>query len=132
MTWKNQFSVGVKTIDQQHKKIILYIDELNRAMKKGKSRVILRDIFLKLDNYIIDHFATEEKYFDKFNFPGTLAHKREHKEFSQRISTLKQDFGEGKLLVSMELMDFLTEWWTNHIMGDDKEYARCFNEHGLS
>ena len=40
-----------------------------------------------------------------------------------KCSLLKADFEAGKVLLSVDLMNFLRDWLTSHILKSDKRYA---------
>jgi len=40
---------------------------------------------MQLVNYGNFHFATEEKYFDEFNYEDTEEHKKRHQEFRDKL-----------------------------------------------
>jgi len=131
MEWNDNLSVDIAEIDQQHQKLIAYINDLNAAMLEGKGKEVLGTILDGLTNYTVSHFSVEEKYFDQFQYNGTAAHKLEHQNFVQKVSEFKQGFDEDRLMLSMEIMAFLKDWITNHIMGSDKKYTQCFKDNGL-
>jgi len=107
------------------------INDLHDAMSQGKSHQILGRIIKGLVVYTKTHFATEEKYFDKFGYPETRSHKKEHTAFTRQVSEFKQDFDAGKIGLSIEVMRFLSNWLRNHIKNVDKKFGPFFNEHGL-
>jgi hemerythrin-like metal-binding domain len=129
--WNESFSVNVGEIDGQHQKLIGMINDLNDAMRQGKGKDILGKILNGLIGYAGTHFKLEEKYFDQFGYPDTDNHKKEHSNFKQKVAAFKNDFNAGKLGLSIELIDFLSDWLRNHIMGIDKKYAPFFTEKGL-
>jgi len=47
------------------------------------------------------------------------------------IVKFKNDYLNNEVALPFELMDFLGEWWTGHILGLDRKYVECFREHGL-
>lgn len=77
------------------------------------------------------HFATEEKYFDKFKYANAKEHKEEHIRFRKHIDKMSQA-KEGHLELSFELIDFLEDWLINHVKDMDQKYVECFKSHGLS
>lgn len=129
--WDGSLSVNVAEIDGQHQKLVKMINELNDAMRVGKSREILAKIVTGLISYVQSHFATEEKYFAKFNYPETDAHKQEHSVFSTKVDDVVKKFQSGQIGISIELMDFLSNWLGKHIKGTDKKYSAFFNANGL-
>lgn len=131
MEWDNSFSVNVAVIDNQHQKLFYMINELHDAMKQGKGKDIIGIIINKLFAYAGSHFTTEEKYFDQFKYPEAAVHKIDHIEFVKKISEFKSGFDNGKITLSIEVMNFLRDWLKNHIKVVDKKYGSFFNEKGL-
>jgi len=58
--WEPSFSVGIDAIDNQHKQIIQYINELNVAFSYNKMYII-EEVLESLTNYTKSHFTFEEK-----------------------------------------------------------------------
>ena len=129
--WDNSFSVSIAEIDKQHQKLIALINGLNDAMKEGRGKDVLSQIIDDLFAYAGDHFAHEEKYFDKFGYPAAASHKLEHANFVKRISEFRKGFKNGQLALTIEVMSFLKDWLKNHIQGIDKKYGPFFIEKGL-
>lgn len=129
--WNDSFSVNVVEIDRQHQKLVGMINDLTDAMRQGKSKDILGKIINGLIGYAVTHFRAEEKYFDQFGYPETNSHKKEHSYFTKKIAEFKAGFDAGKLGLSIEVMDFLSNWLQDHIKGVDKKYGPFFNEKGL-
>jgi hemerythrin len=131
MQWNESLSVGVAEIDNQHQTLVSMINELSDAMKQGKGKDVVGKILNSLISYTVTHFQTEEKYFDLYRYPETAGHKKEHAAFVQNVSDFKDGFAKGKLSVTIELMNFLSDWLKNHIKGTDKKYSTFFNAKGL-
>lgn len=130
LVWKDEYSVGVSMIDAQHQMFIGIINELYAAITSKKEKDVLDGIFSQLVSYTQFHFQTEERYFDEFDYEGAEEHKAAHKKLVDQVLELqvkKTDLTENPF----ELMDFLEDWLIDHIIGMDKLYGPCFNEHGL-
>ena len=55
-----------------------------------------------------------------------------HREQKETYKTAyKKGFDEGKVLLSIDVIDFLKDWLINHIQGSDKKYGPFLNEKGL-
>lgn len=129
--WSDDLSVRVREIDDQHKELIRLINDLHDAMSGGKGKDVISNIITGLAGYAVSHFATEEKYFDQFGYDQSAWHKSEHKAFLDRASEFRAGFESGKVLLSVDVMNFLRDWLLNHIKGRDKRYSQCFVDHGL-
>ena len=132
INWEDSLSVKVSQIDTQHRKLVELINSLHEAMKERKASDILGGIIEDLVNYAIEHFRTEEKYFDEFGYLKAGQHKKEHKDFVNKVAAFKSDFDSGKMMLSMEVMEFLKDWLVNHIKKTDMAYSDFFIEKGLS
>ena len=129
--WSDDLSVDISGIDDQHKILVGMINELHAAMKKGKSRDALLRIFERLREYTASHFANEEKLFKKHGYPETEEHIAAHKAFVDKVVEWERAVSSGKATVSMEIMRFLKQWLTGHIMGVDKRYAPFLKQKGV-
>jgi hemerythrin len=129
--WKEEYSVQVAEIDNQHKVLVGLLNKLYDAFMKKEHTRLMGEFITELTDYACTHFKTEERYFRKFNYAETEKHIGEHNNFTQKVSQFKTDFEQGKIVMSMTIMNFLREWLTNHIMVSDKKYIDCFHKNGL-
>jgi hemerythrin len=130
--WNDSYSVNIKEIDSQHKVLIGLINELHDGMKVGKGKEILKKILDELVKYTVFHFDHEEKLFTSHNYPESFLHKRAHADLIQQVKSLKENYDNGKTVLSMDVMNFLKDWLGNHILGTDKKYSSYLNGKGVS
>ena len=129
--WNDQLSVQVKHIDTQHKRWIELINNLHDAMKAGQAKDKVADILAAVVDYTKTHFAEEERMMQTNGYPAFLTHKVLHDTLTKEVFKLQQDYREGKTVLTMEVMQFLKTWLTNHIQGVDKQYSSFFNAKGI-
>ena len=129
--WSDEFSVNVKMIDAQHKKLCGMINKLHDAFVSRKGSDVHREIVDGMIDYAKTHFATEEKYMTKFDFVGLELHKIEHERFLEKALEFQSSLAATGFVPSINVLSFLKEWLQSHIQGTDKRYSHCFNEHGL-
>lgn len=131
LPWKDDYSVKIQEIDDQHKILINIINDLYNAFIRKEHEQQIEDTISKLCEYATIHFSIEEKYFSQFNYSEASEHIKEHKDFVEKINSLKKDLIQKKSLVTYSLINFLKNWLTNHILVSDKKYTNCFIENGL-
>lgn len=131
ITWSNMFSTGVGEQDAQHKKLIDLINQLNDAMQAGRGNDVLGKVLSELVNYTVFHFGYEEKLMGQYGYEDTAAHKAEHAKFVQTAGDFKKKFDAGNAVISVELMNFLRDWLTTHIMKTDKKLGQALNKAGV-
>lgn len=129
--WSSDLSVQIDEIDKQHQKLIAMINHLNDAMRQGKGKEVAGKIVDGLVSYTQVHFATEEKYFAKFAYPESEKHVREHQRFVQQAASFRSDYANGKLTLSSQIINFLSDWLRHHIQGTDQKYVPFLLQKGL-
>jgi hemerythrin len=129
--WNDSLSVGVAEIDKQHQKLVQMINDLHDAMRQAKGSSVLGPLVSGLIDYTNTHFKAEEKYFIRFAYPETEAHKKLHADFVAKVLDFKKKFEANSVGLSMDVMNFLSNWLQSHIKGEDKKYTACFNANGL-
>lgn len=66
-----------------------------------------------LVSYTRIHFVNEERFFDQHGYPNAPAHKQEHAKFIFKVKAFQDDFERGKLTLSLDIMNFLSDWLTS-------------------
>ena len=90
IVWTDNLAVGNKKIDDQHKELFRQINALYDACSRGEGKKSLSELVNFLENYVVEHFSSEEELMRKSNYPGYDVHKRSHQEFVLSFTTLKQ------------------------------------------
>lgn len=129
--WSDNLSVGVQSLDYQHKKLIGILNELYDAMKAGVTGDDLQSILSKLSEYTQTHFSEEEKVLLSQDYPDFESHHSQHAEFINKIEDLRRQLESGRTAISLDLGTFLKNWLSLHIMGTDKRYTAFLNERGI-
>ena len=120
--WKENLSVGVNEIDNQHKELFNRINNLLDACTRGKGSEEVKRTSDFLSEYVISHFGTEEKLMNKYNYPDYASHKEKHEKFKKEFAELKMKIEKEDtgLLTTIGTNHLLIDWWLNHIGKVDK------------
>ncbi len=129
--WKPEYSVSVSILDAQHKKLFALAQTLQDAMRAGKGRDVLARCLNDLVAYTKTHFAEEESLLDRHNYPELSHHQLQHIQLIKKISEFQNQFNSGNALITIELMDFIQDWITKHILQTDNNYGAFFNQLGV-
>ena len=124
--WNDQLSVKNAKIDSQHQTLINMINDLHDSMMAGKSKDVMQKTIQGLVRYAKEHFSTEEQMFLQYGYADAADHEKEHRKFIETIDGFSNDFSSGKIGLSIEVMNFLSDWLKNHIMGCDRKYVPFF------
>ena len=131
MEWNDNMSVGLETADTHHKKLVSMVNSLHEAMLKGETKDVLAKILHALIVYTEKHFEYEEGLFKANNYPDFQAHKQEHDELTAQVKALNEEFNAGRVSLSIEVMTFLKNWLTEHIMDSDMKAGKYLNDKGV-
>lgn len=123
LEWSDELSVGIELIDKQHMILVRAINLLAMALEKNSERELLAAIFDTLADYTVTHFAYEEELFEHFGYDESEQHKQAHQALLNRVIELKAQFDEGQDNLGPDVLKFLVDWLTTHILGTDKRYA---------
>ncbi len=129
--WSEAYSVKVKQMDDQHRKLVEMINQLHDAMKVGKGNQVVEDVLKSLIAYTKTHFAAEESLMKMHNYPGYEEQKKAHNSLVLQINDIQKKFHEGNAPLSQNVMTFLKDWLIKHIQGTDKNYGAFFNKAGV-
>ena len=121
--WKEEYSVKIKEIDNQHKILVEMVNEMHDAMTQGKGKEVLGPILEELIQYTKTHFANEERLMEKYDYPDFAPHRNKHKKMTAKVLSLQEDYQQGKFQLSFEVSKFLQDWLTKHILGTDMKYS---------
>ncbi|MGB3211147.1 MAG: bacteriohemerythrin [Desulforhopalus sp.] len=123
LRWSDSLSVGIDSIDSQHRKLVDLINELHKQMNSGSAKEAVGRTLAQLVEYTGEHFQHEEKLFAEHDFPEQDAHKEMHKKLVNQVLAFQDQFKKGEKDVSLELMEFLKDWLVDHIKKTDKQYS---------
>lgn len=130
--WKEEYTVNISVIDEQHKKFLNIINELKVIINNGSCKERVSEIFFQLA-YLIDHyFIKEEIYFSNLKYPNFDQHKIEHNSFIDRIIQFQKDLENKKPELCLEIYHYLENWFDEHILKYDKEAVEYLKNKGVS
>jgi hemerythrin len=123
MPWTPNLSVGVASIDEQHKMLFEKADKLFEAGKNRQAKEYIGELLDFLEAYTKKHFSDEENYMRSIRYPGYDDQKRAHESFISQLAQLKSDYrtSGGNLLVILNANQMMLEWLTKHISYMDKK-----------
>lgn len=130
-SWQDEYSIGIKEIDEQHKELVKMIDELYTAMVKRQDQQVLGDILARLVDYCNVHFAAEEALMQSHGYPYYRQHKEIHEKMSARVQALQKCFKAGKTDLTIPTSLFIKEWLDKHILGTDQKFATFLKTKGV-
>jgi hemerythrin-like metal-binding protein len=127
--WSEKFSVGVRELDQQHQQLLKL---LNRMIStQGTISVhpeMISEVLMEMTRYAQMHFKTEEKLMEMYGYPGLKKQKIQHRNFRKKIIGFSTATTLGVDQIPENLLMYLVDWLTHHILEDDMAYRSFFKD----
>ncbi|MBF0611463.1 MAG: bacteriohemerythrin [Magnetococcales bacterium] len=124
--WREELSVGVRLLDLDHKRLIELVNQLNSAMVGKMDRSICQKVVKELINYVRDHFHREERFMEENGFQELEHHKQMHGQFLEDLRKLVAKANKEGVAISSEMVEFVKNWFPNHVMSADMRYKALF------
>ena len=126
MKWVPEYNTGIDVIDDQHKRILDYINEIVE-ISDGTDRARVKQILDNIIDYTQSHFTFEESLQEEAGYNYRVPHKRVHDLFIKKIESYRDRFEMGQSIEG-ELHEDLSKWLINHIQGEDADYVGAVKE----
>lgn len=132
LEWKKGYSVRIRKIDQQHRKVMSVISRLYKMQAEPISPTEMQSLFRQLRDFIETHFRDEEELMLRYRYPGYAEQKREHDAFIDLICEYQKDFLKNRRSVAINLFNSLWDWFAHHIVQVDQKYVSFFQSKGVA
>ena len=124
--WSPTLETGIDVIDQQHKRIVDYINAVGAAQEKDDRGEVGKTL-VDLIAFTQAHFSFEEALMEDAGYTMINAHKLTHEMFIGRVALLNQRFKDGED-IAQDLYDMLSNWLITHIQTEDQDYVGAVKE----
>ena len=128
--WDESLATGSASVDHQHQELFRQAAALTNAMKQGKGHDGIGKLLDFLGQYVVRHFAEEERLMEKLKCPAAAMNKQARARFLSTYSALRTQFDEGEAgagpSLVLQIHDLLSKWLVQHIKGIDvqlREYC---------
>ncbi|HOV98532.1 MAG TPA: bacteriohemerythrin [Bacteroidota bacterium] len=129
--WSSNLSVGVPSLDAEHKQLLELINKMHEAMQRGEGKTVVANILDQLIRYTQTHFKHEEEIMAKTRYPQAAVHSLHHNQLTKKVLELQKELANGSVSVTLEVMNFLKSWLQDHIIKMDKLYTHHFQNNGV-
>ena len=122
--WNLEYVIGVIVIDNQHRDLFTYYNELVDCLKSQNYSEVNRAIE-KLEAYILQHFSYEERMMRAIQFDKLDAHAAEHRIFEHELDEIKKHYSQNPNILTELLCKFVENWLKHHILEVDMLYKEA-------
>lgn len=114
LTFKPEYSVGIESMDHEHRQLIRLINEIYEEMKDRKDPESVEQFLGDIHAAIAAHFALEERLMQNAGFGEYDAHKADHEDLLEQIRALMDIFDQDNDRGIGLLQERLSGWFSDH------------------
>ncbi|MBU1448124.1 MAG: bacteriohemerythrin [Gammaproteobacteria bacterium] len=130
--WLPDYSVNIKTIDDQHQELVNILNRLFVAVSKREGDKAIAGILDALTSYTKTHFALEERLMREAKYQDLEPHMEEHRKLIAQLDELCRKHMMEEKPIYFEMLSFLKNWLKEHIQGVDTKYSAALQKSGFS
>jgi hemerythrin len=130
--WSPDYSVNIKTIDDQHRELVNILNRLFVAVSKREGDKAIAGILDALVSYTQTHFALEERLMRQAKYKDLEPHMEEHRKLLEQLDRLCKKHLVEEKAIYFEMLSFLKTWLKEHIQGVDTKYSAALQQAGFS
>lgn len=133
--WKDRYSLDIGVIDEQHKRLF-EIGARVYDLASSDDSFDRYDEILEMLNQLLEyteyHFNYEEGIMQTHKYAALGQQTQQHEFYVKRIKGISsRDIDEDQQKAVLDIVDFLSEWISSHILLEDRKYAAYFKENGI-
>lgn len=117
--WKDEFSVGVASVDLEHRELIDLINALHALIGDSASADDVVSMLGEIFAQISAHFALEEKYMRETRYPLLDEHKGDHEVLLDQLRDIMELVDVDGSYNEQGLSEDLERWFTEHFATHD-------------
>lgn len=116
-----EYVIGNAEIDDQHRTLMQLAEQFNTAIKAHRPAPEIARRFDELVEYTRFHFATEESWMERHDYPGLADHRRQHAGLIEEVGHIRERLAQGGELVVLQT---IKDWLVGHIASSDRAMGR--------
>lgn len=126
--WEERYSIGVEQIDAAHRELFSVITRLRNTLSThGNTRWTATEIVKYFKNYVLKHFAEEERFMLSVGFKDYEQHKAIHDGMRDKILPKLVSYLESSEYSDEAIDQFCIigeQWLSKHILRQDRELIK--------
>ena len=117
--WKPEFSVGVASVDYEHRELITMINDLHEMMQERATHDQVVEILGEVYAQVSAHFALEEKIMRDAQYPDLPSHKADHESLLDELLDIIDGVEKDGSYEEQKLSEGMQRWFAEHFKTHD-------------
>ncbi len=114
--WTDELRTGDREIDTHHRALFQIVKRLAVAAELGRADLEVDTALTFLTEYGKHHFATEDQWMVRLNYPYIETHRAAHRAFVNQIADFHAQLNDAtRAEVAQALVRFASDWFDRHV-----------------
>ena len=122
LNWNPTYSVGLESLDAQHRKLFNLVNQLSSTTESGSGHYL--PVIRGLVDYLYFEFHQEHMAMMMSNYPGCSRQIREHQIFTGKVESFLNDFVNNAPGLGESMLLFLKSWVSDHTVKLDVQFGQ--------
>lgn len=126
--WGEKYRLGINEIDRQHQTFLLLLNKAYDFYTHAASSLpsdevrqrVLKDL-AGIRDFAKGHFATEESFMAKNEYPKMAEHQREHEKLLDIALFFEEKTARTEIFSPLEWIQVILQWYDHHVQHVDQE-----------
>jgi len=114
LQWKSEYSVGIQSMDDEHREMIELINATYEKLKSDSDADQVEEYLGEILSTISMHFALEERIMKNAGYGEFQAHKDDHELLLDRLMDLMDQYFDDPIAGAIMLEKSLSDWFAGH------------------
>ncbi|MEL7187901.1 MAG: hemerythrin family protein, partial [Pseudomonadota bacterium] len=114
LCWKTEYSIGVMSVDEEHRELLDLINVLYERMDARSSRSEIETSLGDIHKAITIHFTHEEDLMSQSGYDEFEEHQRDHADLLEQLGSLMDEFARDPVAGSCRLQEQMSSWFLQH------------------
>lgn len=123
LAWDNSLDVKVEAMNRDHRAILDAMNAIHDAVSMGETGPAMNTRIQRLGEITSRHFADEEAFMRRTNFPDFETHQAIHRKLLNDFSDHAQRIASRGGKPGPDFFSFLRLWLSAHIKCIDRKYG---------
>lgn len=114
LEWKAEYSIGIESIDMEHRELIEMINAFYKELDERRDSNSIEQFLGEIHSAIGSHFALEERFMRESNYAEYAEHKDDHEDLLDEIRDMMDTFDSDASSGLDVLEERLSNWFGEH------------------
>ena len=133
LKWKEEYSVGLHSVDKQHQRFLEIINLLGRYIAEKNYKEKGHQIFFTLLHFADEYLLKEKMLVNSLNELDYSFFREKHNEFIEKLKYFKDNYAENRSeQVFIDLYNYLKQMYPEYLAHYTPTLIKILKENGIS